>query len=142
MEEVWLYRAWRVMEGGLHSRWMQWGCGSVGDGGLCRGSTREDCGAGRRAAQGQGQEAGGATGLAALTRDRVSRLPAALWYRSGLPNCSSSQRILQSMLASSFSSISFLGGTWGSGPHTPPPCQPSIRLRGAWCPGRGSPTPN
>lgn len=60
-----------------------------------------------RAAQGQGA----ASGMAPLTRDKVSRLPAALWYRSGLPNCSSSQRILQSMLASSFSSISFLGDT-------------------------------
>lgn len=79
---------------------------------------------GGREAQGQGQEEGGALGLAALTRDRVSRLPAALWYRSGLPNCSSSQRILQSMLASSFSSISFLGGTLGSGPHITPPCLP------------------
>lgn len=33
---------------------------------------------GGRAAQGQGQEEGGAPGLAALTRDSVSRLPAAL----------------------------------------------------------------
>jgi len=85
---------------------------------------------GRRAGQGQGD--GGAPGPAALTSDSVSRLPAALWYRSGLPNCSSSQRILQSMLASSLSSISFLGGTRGSGAPTSPPCPPPCQAEG--CP--------
>lgn len=80
---------------------------------------------GGRAAQGQG----GAPGMAPLTRDKVSRLPAALWYRSGLPNCSSSQRILQSMLASSFSNISFLGDREGSGPHPPCPACPPTRQR-------------
>lgn len=43
-----------------------------------------------------------------LTSDSVRRLPAPLWYRSELPNCSSSQRMRHNMLASSFSSISFL----------------------------------
>lgn len=88
-----------------------------------------------------GQEEGGDPGLAALTRDRVSRLPAALWYRSGLPNCSSSQRILHSMLASSFSSISFLGGTLGSVPHTPQPCHPPYQAEGCLVPKQRLPQP-
>lgn len=91
------------------------GCGSVGDGGSAEDPQGEAlC---REGGQHRGR---GMRRMAVLTRDRVSRLPAALWYRSGLPNCSSSQRILQSMLASSFSSINFLGGIWGSGPHSPP----------------------
>lgn len=83
-----------------------------------------------RAVQEHDEGDSGAPELATLTRDRVSRLPAALWYRSGLPNCSSSQRILQSMLASSFSSISFLKGTQGSGPYNPLPCLPHCQAEG------------
>ena len=117
---LWLCRGWRAVQ-------------AINKGGA---SCREG-GQG----QGQGQEESGAPGLAALTRDRVSRLPAALWYRSGLPNCSSSQRILHSMLASSFSSISFLGGTWGSGPHTPLLCLPSCQAEGCPVPRQRLPQP-
>lgn len=42
------------------------------------------------------------------TCERVSRLPARLWYLLGLSNWRSSHRILHSIPASSFSSFSFL----------------------------------